>query len=430
MIENNYLSSLFELETCLSHKDTKSFLNHFKELLGCIPKSRVDFTKNPGLTLYTPSKTKNLKSRRSILILIHELSRTGAPVVAADTARALSKNGYFVTIITMRRGPLLEELLAEGIPVIFDRELALTHDSRQILSSKNNHMYIDDFIKSFDQTIIITAVYYNLVKRYSDKQIPIIWWLHEGTATYDNLATFMPKQLGPSVKVYAGGEYALAQLKNYHLPYKAKILNYGVTDTFSKPVLSDHQKNDKVKFILPGSIGRRKGQKILLDAIKSLPVEYQKLSEFIFIGDIVSEADVEGKTIKDQLILASQNHDNITYLTSVTRDELFNLYSKIDVLVLPSLDDPMPVVATESLMLEKIVLCSDTTGTSYYLQDGKNGFVFKSNSPTHLCDKIRYIIDHRDKLSKIGQNGRKVYQTNFSMDTFEKNLLSIVEETK
>ena len=421
------VKNLFELEMCLKKGSSKSFLSVFKKNINIGKEKKQTLTKNAGLTIYTPKNPKNLRSRKNILLLIHELSRTGAPVVAVDAVKTLIKNGYFVTVITMRRGPLLKDLLEAGVPVVFDRELALTNDSRPILESQNNSMYIDRFIKAFDQTIVVTAVYYNLIRRYLDSaKKPIIWWLHEGTATYDNIASLMPAAINPPIEVYVGGKYALDQLKNYNLSYPAKILNYGITDTFGpKTTPAPHE---KVSFILPGSIGRRKGQKLLLKAVERLSPEYQKKSRFIFIGDIVSEADIDGKNVKRALILASQNLPNVEYITSVTREKLFDLYQEIDVLVLPSLDDPMPVVATEALMLEKIVLCSNTTGTSYYLDNGKNGFVFESENIPKLKNKLEYIIDHKDDLVKIGKNGRKVYLENFEMSIFEKNLLNIVKE--
>ena len=289
-------------------------------------------------------------------------------------------------------------------------------------------MYIDYFINTFEKSIIVTAVYYNLIRRYLNSTTkPIFWWLHEGSATYDSIGPFMPETITPPIQVYTGGAYALDQLKKYSLPYPAKILNYGITDIYDQNSVSIP--HDKVTFILPGSIGKRKGQKLLIDAIKNLPPQYQENSKFIFIGDIVSEADIEGKNVKKALISASQALPNLEYITSVTREELFNLYQKIDVLTLPSLDDPMPVVATEALMLEKIVLCSDHTGTSYYLEDKKNGFIFKSEDVTELTNKIKYIIEHQDELVTIGKNGRKVYLKNFEMGIFEKNLLDIIKET-
>lgn len=424
-----YISDLIELECVLSQNDSDNFLQSFKKILKSSPNQKETLTQNPGYTIYIPPETQNIDSQKNILLVIHELSRTGAPIVVVDTAKTLIKNGYFVTIVTMRRGPLVKELLDHGIPVISDRELALVHETKNLLDSKENHFHIDTLFNAFSQTIVVTAIYYNLVHRYSYGKKPIIWWLHEGTATYDYYSSFMPQQLGPAARVYTGGQYAHDQLQKYGLEYHASILNYGVKDA-KQTKNAKNQPASTIKFILPGSIGPRKGQTILLDAIRNLPEKYKKISEFIFIGDVTSESDLEGQKIKKELIRFSQTLPNVTYLTSVSRAKLFTLYQSVDVLVLPSLDDPMPVVATEMLMYSKVVLCSDATGTSYYLKDGHNGFVFKSGDSTQLRDKIIYIIDHKNNLTKIGKKGREVYEQNFKMNIFEKNLLHIIKEAK
>ena len=427
---STHSKNLFELENCLSTDDPANLIRCLKKAINTKTEIREDLIKFPQLSFYIPQKVQNLDSEKTILVLIHELSRTGAPVVAIDAAKALSEAGYFIVVMTMRRGPLLKELLNLGIPVIFNRELSLTQESKELLGVKVFPLTVDTFFRAFDKIFIVTAVFYNLIHRYKNDSVPIIWWLHEGTATYsnNNLSQKMPKQLCPSIQVYVGGKYALDQLKKFNLPYHAEILNYGVLD--KKLPNTDKTPSEKVRFILPGSIGLRKGQTILLEAIKNLPPEYQSQSEFTFIGDIVSEADTLGKTIKDELINATRIYPNIRYITSVTRDELFDIYQNIDVIVLPSLDDPMPVVATEMLMMSKVVLCSNTTGTSYYLQDGKNGFVFQSEDADELHKKLMYIIDHKNRLTKIGENGRKVFEQNFSMPIFEKKLLTIVKEAK
>lgn len=424
---SKYLNALFEFEEALSTKNTKGLLRPFKELIDIGSERKENLTNNPAITVYIPQKVKNLRSEKNILIILHELSRTGAPVITIDAVKALIKNHFFVTVVTMRRGPLLKELLECGVPVIFNREIPLTYDSKNIIRGKNNHMLMDTFLESFDLTIMVTAVHHNLIQRYAHSQKPILWWLHEGTATYDWLSISMPKQVGPHIKVYAGGKYAQEQLEKYNLHYNAQILNYGVIDTF-KSTKRQEPKNQTVKFILPGSIGTRKGQAILLNAIYNLPKSYLKKSEFIFVGDILSKADLDGRNIKKQIIATSKSMSNIKYFPSISREKLFDIYKKIDILTLPSIDDPMPVVATEALMMGKVVLCSDATGTSYYIKDKQNGFVFKSEDALELRDKIMYIIDHRHALLTIGRRGRKIYEENFKMHVFEKKLIHIVKE--
>lgn len=89
----------------------------------------------------------------------------------------------------------------------------------------------------------------------------------------------------------------------------------------------------------------------------------------------------------------------------------------------------MPLVATENLMLGNIVLCSTGTGTSYYIEDKVNGFVFNNGSVNELCEKIRYIINEKD-LDKVKEQGRIVFKKYFDMHFFKNNILQIIDENQ
>ncbi len=361
--------------------------------------------------------------KKTILIIIHELSRTGAPMVALDTAKILKDRGYFTTVITLKDGPLRQELTNFGIPVIVLKDLGIIQYTNSEFEMFNNNLDLDNFIKYFDKIIVITATLYNIIKRYMNTNKEIIWWIHEGSESYQILAGKMPKMISPNIKVYCGGEYSLNQLKNYGYKYFPSVLNYGVHDVVKNKL----NFNEELVFLMAGTISKRKGQSIMLKALKLMDRRIMKQAKFIFIGDAY-ESDYEGLEIKKELISFSKKNDNVLVLASIPREELFKLYDNIDVLVLASIDDPMPVVATESFMKEKIVICSTETGTSYYVKDKKNGFVFKSGDSEELLEKLVYIIKNKDKLDVIAKEGRKIFENIFEMSKFEEKLLKIMED--
>lgn len=379
---------------------------------------------NTNSYIYYPNEPKNLeKNTKNVLLVIHELSRTGAPVVCLDTAKSLVKNGYFVTVISVKSGPLLNELLQVGIPVVIMRELFYFQHSGQDISNFTDVIDFDEFIKYFDITIMITAVLCKLIKRYIYTEHKIIWWLHEGSVSYDILDYSMPKEISSNIRVICGGQYALDQLKERGYQYNASVLNYGVEDQYRGT--NKKKSHDKITFLLAGTLGIRKGQAILLEAIKKLELSIREQATFLFIGDGCMQ-DINVKIIKQKLEEYANTHDNVQMMPSVSREELYRIYDEIDVLVLASIDDPMPVVATENLMLKNICLCSTKTGTSYYIEDKVSGFVFESENVEDLAEKITYIIENKQRLNEIAENGRKIYETYFEMSIFEKKILQLV----
>lgn len=418
-------SKYFISELCFSKKE---FIKKFNGLINTNVNKKNDgvvsdrLYANSSSQIYYPKKNI-INNTKNILLITHELSRTGAPIVVLDTAKVLVKNGYFVTLITPQNGPLLKEFLDIGVPVIIMNEMKYI---QYLVSETNNFVEkldLDNFVNNFDLTIMVTATLYNFVRRYFNTNNKILWWIHEGAESYNILDSRMPKTITPNIKVLCGGQYAADQLKLRNYLYYPRVLNYGVFDEYkviSKP------RNKKVRFLLAGTIGKRKGQLILLQAIQKLPKEIQENSEFIFIGDPY-ENDLEGISIKEQLQEYATQHENVKLYQSVSRYELYKLYEEIDVLVLASIDDPMPVVATENFMLGNICLCSTQTGTSYYIENGVNGFVFQSGNSTDLSDKLSDIIKNKKELDKIKLNGRKIYDKYFEIGIFERKLLQIIQ---
>ena len=400
------------------------FIKDFKKIL----QTNDDFSSkklylSSTSVLFSP-KVHIKNSGRSILLISHELSRTGAPMVVLDTAKVLIKNGYFVTVISLMEGPLLNDFLEIGIPVIIMPDMEKIRYLRNESFHFLKKMDLDVFVKNYDLTIMVTATLFNFVKRYFNTRYKIIWWIHEGSASYDFLDVYMPKVITPNVKVFCGGQYAINQLQLRGYRYYPRILNYGVFDE-SKKYLSRKFSNEKVRFLVAGTIGTRKGQLTLVEAINKLEDSYQRQTEFLFVGDVF-DGDIAGMEVKKEIENCASLHDNVKLFSSISRDELYELYTKIDVLTLPSIDDPMPVVATENFMLGNVCLCSTNTGTSYYITDGENGFIFETNNDEQLKEKIVYIVDNKLNLKTIRQNGRKIYEDYFDINIFEKNILDIV----
>lgn len=376
---------------------------------------------------FSPNNISNIESKNSILLVSHELSRTGAPIVVLDTAKVLVKQGFFVVVISTKDGELLDEFLSIGVPVVVMPEIKCTQYLHNEVDLFTKTLDLDEFVNSFNITFFVTATLYNFVRRYYNSNNKIIWWIHEGSESYNILGKKMPKTITKNVTVLTGGQYSADQLNKLNFKYYPKVLNYGVYDEKKHQQKEKKENNDKVKFLIAGTIGVRKGQLVLLEAIKLLPDDINNNSEFIFIGDPY-ENDRTGEEIKKIIYEYSLDNKNVKLLKSMDRKSLYKMYGDIDVLVVASIDDPMPVVATENFMLGNICLCSDCTGTSYYITDKKNGFVFKSGDVEELSKKIEYIVSHKKELDTIKQNGRKIFENYFEMSIFSKNILKIVKD--
>ena len=87
----------------------------------------------------------------------------------------------------------------------------------------------------------------------------------------------------------------------------------------------------------------------------------------------------------------------------------------------------MPAVCTEAMMHELPCLVSDAIGTAAYIQEKKNGLLFQNGNIEELARQIVWCVEKRQELTLIGKKSRKIFENNFSMDIFEKNLLEVIE---
>lgn len=369
---------------------------------------------------FFPTKYEKKEEYKGFILLVsHELSRTGAPVVLQDMAKVLQKEGYFVLMLSPLDGALREELCEAGIPVIVDRHLLFGRFQKE--QEYDKWWPSDVFVELFPLSVFCTAVMHNAITRYEHRAQSILWWLHEGSASFEAFGHCLPLKLSDRVHVAFVCEYVKEQLEKIGVYYEGTILNYGVEDANIELKSST---NDKVVFVSVATIDQRKGQDVLVDAISLLPLKYLDKSEFWFVGRKHDE------TIYQSVFMAEKGYPNVTIWGELPREKVLKLYDECDCMVCSSRDDPLPVVLTEMMILNKPCICSDHTGTAHYIEDGKNGFVFESDNAQSLCDKIVYAIDHKEELSQIGKQGRKIYEDNLAMETFRDNLLELVESLK
>ena len=112
----------------------------------------------------------------------------------------------------------------------------------------------------------------------------------------------------------------------------------------------------------------------------------------------------------------------------VDRKTINSLLESSDILICPSREDPMPTVVAEAMMHSVPCILSDAAGTTTYLTDRVDGLLFKNENEKELSEKIRWCIYHKDRLEKMGEKARKIYERYFSMEIFEKNLLEVVDQ--
>lgn len=357
---------------------------------------------------------KSLKYSFDALIVAHELSITGAPIVALNIAKAIANAGGYPVIYAYIDGPLRAEFEKINVPVII------------------NYMAMEDefsfkhFAKNFDIVIANTVVTFPAVSAIQDI-VPTIWYIHEAKSIE---SVFIPSSIDrkPSLLdllkttkaiIYTASEYS----RNIVLKYSqaVEILNLGFTDQYEG---NDIQLCNKIQFSIVGAVTERKAQDVFVDAILRLSSKYRQKAVFNIIGD--------DKTYEDYTNKLKQKTKNIPEIIwhGLIADQKtkLKLFTDTSVFVIISRDEPTSIVAIEGAMLRRPSIISEDVGAKYLIEDGKTGFVVKTDNIEELKLTIMKIIDHPEILPALGKEARKKYLETSTFEIFKKNLMKIIRD--
>lgn len=359
--------------------------------------------------------SNNIPDTKRVLLITHLLNVTGAPKVLVKMAKILKKNGYYPVVATLHSGVLEKELANEEIPVILWAE----YEDRGL--SKG----IVDFADLFCTILFNTVESLKMAHILAGTRANKICWVHEGQMTLDALAGKQIRRLGYMDQIYTCAEYCNKFFAGFVENKKLEVLHYGIEEN---DVLRFRKAEEEItsKFIITilGTVGYRKGHDILIDSIRYIPEDVFSQMELRVVGAIVDQS------VGDRLAEICKEKSNVIYYGAVSNGEAIQIISESSLLVVPSRDDPMPVVITEAMILRKPVLMSTSVGTSSLVEDGTNAFIIKQNSPEGLAEEILRVFKEGLNLAEVGKRGYDVYRAYLSDESFEKKILAIFENSK
>ena len=214
-------------------------------------------------------REQNQKREKKILVITHQLSRTGAPIVLLDMIHVFWEHGYQIEVITMLDGELREELEKMEIPIKVQEHFLQQADEFFIYAG------------GFHFVVANTLVTFEALHLLKYMQIPVLWWLHEGRQYFEYFQKVLPdfRELPPNIHVFSVGHYVQQVIEELY-GVTTEILHFGVEDEYA-----DYHRSigNKVRFLTAGTYSKVKAQDILVEAIRRLPQEYLSRAEFFFL---------------------------------------------------------------------------------------------------------------------------------------------------
>ncbi len=197
---------------------------------------------------------------------------------------------------------------------------------------------------------------------------------------------------------------------------KFVLIKYGIPlAEFKKPVVNILEKRKElgIKNQDPviGMISCLKPQKSPLDFIKASVRICEKMPDtnFLLVGDGVLKNRCKKALAPTPL--------NGRFIFSGWRRDVSEILDIMDVVVLTSKWEGMPIAIIEALCKGKPVVVTDTGGTRELVQDGINGYLAQPGSYEEIADKTIKILKDKQHFSVMAENASASIDERFDSAT-------------
>jgi glycosyltransferase involved in cell wall biosynthesis len=262
---------------------------------------------------------------------------------------------------------------------------------------------------------------FRFIDRFRGQAKRLTWWIHETAVGFDTVATMtmeLSALFSACESLWLASPLCFPLAARYAAQERLHLLLYGCPD---RPLAHRPHPSGKTVFLIVGSIERRKGQDIFLDAVERLGEDLRRRALFRIVGSPLPN-NPESAVFSLQVRSRAARLPEVRWFGNMPSQRLHALYAEADVVVSASRDDPMPIVVTEGLMHSTVCLCSSAVGQAQLLEDGKDGLIFPSESAEDLSRKMAWVLQHPTELETLGSGGRAVFERHFLPNAFVENV--------
>lgn len=181
--------------------------------------------------------------------------------------------------------------------------------------------------------------------------------------------------------------------------------------------VSGRAEAEPLRLIYVGQLITRKGIDLLLHALEKLPAALRAQVRLDVVGDGAERETLEAKRV------AAGLEEQVTFHGRRPYEELGELLTRADVLVLPTLADYRALVGFEALSCGLAIIGSVHDGASpETVEEGVNGFVVDPVDTDALSDRIGWMVNNRAAVVQFQAASRERAQR-FTPAVAAKNLV-------
>lgn len=163
------------------------------------------------------------------------------------------------------------------------------------------------------------------------------------------------------------------------------------------------KENNLIKLVYAGSLNRRKGVDVLVEAVKNFHAKKRAEKNLNLSLDIFSADDWKKLEI-------DKNCPKIAFKGRYQQIFAQKLISKYDILVLPSRYDGWGAVVNEAICQGLGVIVSNSVGAKKLVEYLDNGMIFETNEPAKIEEIFEFIYSNPSIIQHWKNNSSKSYR--------------------
>lgn len=390
------------------------------------------YGKKEGRLIQSPKKAESIhnfkekllnfinNSKKSLLLITHDFSRTGAPLLLLNIAKTLFKRNYNVIVLSISEsGALLadfEEFCL--VTCLYQSHYAFLENPDVI-----EYLFFNYFGCSISESIgntIASGFFIPFLEKYNFNYQILIHEMPETIRLIQRNShvckLFTNMRLG---RLVYSSHYVLQQhQKKYTLCDKVEIIPQGMFQIVTahydgeskKKLLEKYSLPAEAKIILHGGKSiDRKGLDLFITVAKKVSKTRPDIY-FIFLG--VKEEDAYQK------ILNNENNNPQLILGDFTKDYSAYLEGS-DIYALTSREDPFPNVILDALAHGLPVIAFEKGGGAAELLSKIDNFLIVKDFDTKsFANKIIFLLDNTDKYQEFSKKAIEVIQRDYQFDIY------------
>ncbi len=351
-------------------------------------------------------------SKIKVLHLITDLEPGGAENLLLDITRKLDKEKFNLLVCYIYGCGTLAEQIKETGTRVYD--LSLKGRIDPLLPFRLFSLMRREKIRILHTHLVHASIVGRLVAKlagirsitttrhyaYYNKQKKLVNWIEGKTALLnDNFIA-----VSRAVKDH------MVKRENYD-PREIEVIQNAVDLTLFDSTTSKTRSNRDKRFLL-GTVGRLHPSKGYDTLLRSLPQVMERFPQM----KLMIAGNGEEEEHMRQLCHALKISERVMFLGRKKRSEIFDLLQEIDIFVLASNWEGLPMAALEAMASGIAVVATKVGGLPEIVDEGKTGFLVPPAQPNALAEKINYLLRNREVCMEMGRKGREKIKVHFSIE--------------